>query len=421
MYEKLTLANGVRIAYERMEHVRTASVGIWVSTGSRNETAAENGAAHFIEHMLFKGTRRRTAAQLAEEMDAIGGQVNAFTTRESTCFYARVLDDHLDLAIDLLGDMFFSSSFAPEDIASERGVIKEEIDMYDDEAEDLVTELMFSKSLSETLARPVLGTAESLKRLDREALLSFKERNYIAPGIVIAISGSFSDASLGNIKRLFAQMPVAGALKPEPAGYTGSFAVREKDFEQNHLCLGFKGLHTGSEDRFSMQVLSTILGGGMSSRLFQTIREKHGLCYSIYSFSAAFCDNGIFGVSTALGGETELKALGLILEELERFRQDGITEAELNRAREQSKAGVLMALESTSSRMNRIGFGELMLGRCLSTDELIERYNAVTRESVLTLAQRILKPEELSFSAVGRLRKDEEYRAALALVANTNK
>lgn len=413
MYEKITLENGVRIVYEHMPHVRSACVGIWVGTGSRNEKSTQSGAAHFIEHMLFKGTKTRTAAQLAGEMDAIGGQINAYTTRESTCYYARVLDIHLDKAVELLGDMFFSSNFDPADIDNERGVINEEIDMYDDEPEDMVAERLIFRSFKGQLGRPVLGTPASLKKLGAEQLREFMDENYIAPRVVISLSGSFDMTHLAQIRQLFSAMPERKSRKTRACEYTPSFTLKRKSTEQNHLCLGFRGLPSGDERRFTMQILSSVLGSGMSSRLFQTVREQHGLCYSVYSFNASFKDTGLFGIATALSAETEGRAIELILGELDKFRSGGVTAEELSRAREQSKAGVLMSLESTSSRMNRLGFGELVMGRSLSADELITRYDAVTEDDVLALAQDVLKSEMMSFSAVGRVASPERYRQLL--------
>lgn len=415
MYEKITLKNGVRIVYEHMSQVRTASVGIWIGVGSRYEKRRQNGSAHFIEHMLFKGTEKRTASELAEEMDIIGGQINAFTTREATCFYARVLDTRLESAIDILSDMFFHSKLAAEDVENERGVIFEEIDMYDDAPDDMVSERMMNRCFPGSLGRPVLGTGRSLKGLDAEVIRAFKAENYIAPRIVVALSGSFTAEHLRHIQNLFSPMEKVRGKTPKATAYVPCFTLKRKSTEQNHLCLGFPGLRAGDDARFAMQIMSIILGGGMSSRLFQTVREKNGLCYSIYSFNATFRETGLFGVATALGQETEGRAISLILDELDKLRQEGITHKELERAREQSKASVLMSLESTSSRMNRIGFGELSLGSVPSVDEVISRYDAVTLDDVLALAGRVIVPERMSFSAVGRTRQETQYRTELKM------
>ena len=415
MHEKIVLKNGVRIVHEHMPHVRTVSVGIWVGVGSRFEKLNQNGAAHFIEHMLFKGTQSRTAAELAAEMDSIGGQINAFTTREATCFYARVLDSHVYSAIDLLSDMLFNSKFDTADIDNERGVICEEIDMYDDTPDDMVAERMISRSFPSALGRPVLGTKNTLKKLDSEALRKFMDEHYTPGRIVVALSGNFSQAHLSHIEDLFSALKKVRPKKPKSAEYTPSFTLKRKSIEQNHLCLGFPGISSTDNSRFALQILSTVFGGGMSSRLFQTVREQNGLCYSIYSFNSSFSETGMFAIATALGRDTEQRAVELIMSELEKLRNDGITEDELSRAREQSKAGILMALESTSSRMNRIGFGELHLGGSLSTDKVIELYDQVTLDDIKNLAQLLLDPKSMSFSAVGKVSAEDIYRKALGM------
>ena len=414
MYEKITLPNGARIVFERMEGVRSVSLGIWVGAGSRFERAEEGGSAHFIEHMLFKGTETRTAAQLAEEADALGGQLNAYTTRDNTCFYTRVLDTHLPRAAEVLADMFFHSRFDEADVENEKGVIGEEIDMYEDTPEDVAAENLLAGCFPGALGRPVLGTEETLAGLSGRSLRAFMERTYTAPRIAVALAGSFTDADVDAVARIFAQMPPAEHTEPERSAYAPCLTLREKAVEQNQLVLGFPGLETASEERFAMQLFSNILGGSSSSRLFQTVREKHGLCYSIYSFTAGYQDTGLFAVALAANRQSERRALGLTIDELRRIRDEGVTAAELGRAREQVTASILMSLESSASRMNRLGYGELFLpGGALTPDELIERYEAVTLADVRSLAQRTLDFRRASLSAVGRVADGEEYRAAL--------
>ena len=414
MYEKITLPNGARVVFEWMEGVRSVSLGIWVGAGSRFERAEEGGSAHFIEHMLFKGTATRTAAQLAEEADALGGQLNAYTTRDNTCFYTRVLDTHLPRAAEVLADMFFRSRFDEADVENEKGVIGEEIDMYEDTPEDVAAENLLAGCFPGALGRPVLGTEETLAGLSGRSLRAFMERTYTAPRIAVALAGSFTDADVDAVARIFAQMPPAEHTEPERSAYAPCLTLREKAVEQNQLVLGFPGLETASEERFAMQLFSNILGGSSSSRLFQTVREKHGLCYSIYSFTAGYQDTGLFAVALAANRQSERRALGLTIDELRRIRDEGVTAAELGRAREQVTASILMSLESSASRMNRLGYGELFLPRgALTPDELIERYEAVTLADVRSLAQRTLDFRRASLSAVGRVADGEEYRAAL--------
>jgi predicted Zn-dependent peptidase len=414
MYEKIVLPNGVRILHENIPHVRSVSLGVWIGTGSRNETAQMNGASHFIEHMLFKGTANRTAAELAFIMDAIGGQTNAFTTKECTCFHGRVLDTHLDQLTDVLCDMFFNSKFDESDVKNERGVILEEIDMYEDTPEDLASERLFSSVYKgSALARPILGKKSTLEAMTGETLRAHMAEHYTPDVVVVALSGSYKPEDIKRLEERFSIMTPGPKHRLTKASYTPSFIVRRKSLEQNHLCIAFPGIAVTDKDRFTLQLLSDILGGGMSSRLFQTVRENRGLCYSIYTYGSSYTDTGLFSVYTALGRETEAEALRVIMEELRRFKGDGVTEDELVRAREQVKANVLMGLESTSTRMNRLGRNELYFSHVPDPDEIIARYDAVTAADIRRVAESCLDFEKISFSGVGKVENVDYYRALL--------
>ena len=413
MYEKMTLENGVRIVSEKMSGVKSAAIGIWIGVGSRNEKSVENGAAHFIEHMLFKGTETRSAADLAGLMDGIGGHINAFTTRENTCYYARVPDYHLDTALDVLTDMFFNSNFAEEDVVSERGVILEEIGMYDDSPEEVVVERLFARAFRGPLGRSVLGTPSTLGRMTGESLRAFKESQYIGPRIVISICGNFKVSHLRRLAKSFGKLPNTKPPITREGVYTPVVMTKRKATEQNQLVIAYPGLIIADDDRFALNLLSNIFGGGMSSRLFQSIREKSGLCYSIYTFTSSFQDTGLFGIATALGRDTEFKALTLITEEIDRLLNDGVSDEELVRAREQVKASLALSMESTSSRMNRLGNSELNLGTSLSVDEIIARYDSVSGEDLLKLTRQLIDANNMSFSAVGRVSTDDEYLSIL--------
>ncbi len=414
MVEQITLQNGVRILTEPMAGVRSASLGIWVGAGSRHESAAENGVAHFIEHMVFKGTEKRTAAQIAQEMDSIGGQVNAFTTKESTCFYVRALDTHLAQAIDILCDMFFQSSFRQEDVDTERGVILEEIGMYADNPEDLCSErLAAAVYKGSPLARPILGKPATLKTMTGSSLRAWRDTHYRPDQVVVALAGSFSPAVVEDLKTRFGAMSPVAKRKHKAATFQSAFTLKKKAIEQNHLTLAFPGFPYGHEKRFALQLLSFVLGGGMSSRLWQEVREKRGLCYSVYSYGAGHEDTGLFGIYTALGRETEAQALNAIKSVVTGLVQDGISEEELSRAREQSKASVLMGLESTQSHMSHMGRSALLTGTILTPDEIISSYDSVTREDVLALARTIFDPQSMALSAVGRVETEDYYRNLL--------
>jgi predicted Zn-dependent peptidase len=415
MIELTTLENGVRVLSEHMGEMRSACLGIWEGIGSRHETAQENGCAHFIEHMVFKGTRRRTAADIAREMDAMGGQINAFTSKENTCFYVRALDTHLDQAADVLCDMFFHAAFRQEDVETERGVILEEISMYADNPEDLCTErLSGAVYRGSPLARPILGRPATLKGMTGDTLRAWRDGHYRPEDTVVALTGSFSQELLDALKDRFRAMPPVPRRRTRGAAYRSAVTLKRKATEQNHITLAFPGLPYGDDRRFALQLLSLILGGGMSSRLWQEVREKRGLCYSVYSYGAGHEDTGLFAIYTALGRETEEQALQAIRAVVEELVQNGVTQEELSRAREQSKASVLMGLESTQSRMSHLGRSALLTGRVLSPDEIIAAYDAVTREDLLTLARTVFDPAQAALSAVGRIKDEAYYRNFLA-------
>ena len=409
-----TLPNGVRLVTEHIQTVRSAALGIWVGGGSREEEGAESGAAHFIEHMLFKGTARRTAQDIARETDAIGGQMNAFTTKECTCFYGRVLDDHLPQALDILYDMVYHSSFTQEAVETERGVILEEIDMYEDTPDDLCAEKLAAQVFrGSPLARPILGAKETLEGMTGDFLRDYHRRHYEGHNTVVALAGSFSPAILDDLRQRFSRLP-AGQPRPlVPAAYTPGFVATAKPIEQNHLTLAFPGLDYNSPRRFALQLLSSILGGGVSSRLFQTVREQQGLCYTIYSYGAGHADTGLFCLYTALNRDTEAKALATIRQVVDQLRQEGPTQEELTRAREQSKANVIMGLESTQSRMSHSGRSLLFSGEILTPEQIIAAYDAVTREDVIALAQDLFRWDQASLSAVGQVRTAEEYQSLI--------
>ena len=409
-----TLPNGVRIVTERIDTVRSAALGIWIGGGSREETAAESGAAHFIEHMLFKGTATRSAQDIARETDAIGGQMNAFTTKECTCFYARVLDEHLAQATDILCDMVYHSAFAQSSVETERGVILEEIGMYRDNPEDLCSERLMGAVYKGTpLARPILGKRASLEKMTGAWLREYMRAHYLPGDIAVSLAGSFPELVVEELKARFLALEGGKSLAPRPAGYTPAFTLKKKSIEQNHLTLAFPGLPYGHKKRFVLELLSSMLGGGMSSRLFQEVRERRGLCYSVYTYGAGHAETGVFAIYTALGKETEAQALETICRTIRDFAEHGPTAEELDRARELSKANVLMGLESTQSRMSALGRGTLLQDRPLTTDEVIEAYNAVTAEDVRALARELFDFSRVSLSAVGRVGDEDYYRGLI--------
>ena len=415
MYVKRVLPNGVRLITERINNMRTVSFGIWVGNGSRYEPAELGGVSHFIEHMIFKGTEKRSARHNAIAIDALGGQANAFTDKECTCYYMKVLDSRLKNAVALLADMFLHSRFAQEDLELERGVVLEEIDMYEDSPEDVAVDKLFESCYDGcSLGRPILGTEETLDPMTSETLHKYMREYYRPEDTVVAISGHFTDEDLDYIAELFMEMQGTGRNVITPATYKPSLVLRGKEIEQNHLCLSFPGVSLVSEDRFAMNLLSSILGGGMSSRLFQSVREQNGLCYSIYTFTTPHQDTGLMSIYTGLGEETERRALERILQELHQFCEDGPAKDEISRTREQAKTTLLMGLENTGNRMMTIGRSELIRGEVSKIEDVLAGYDSVTRDDILELARRIFDPAQASLAVVGNPGSEDEYRELLS-------
>ncbi len=415
MYEMITLPNGVRILTQPVPAVRTAAVGIFIGTGSRHEAAKENGAAHFLEHMAFKSTQNRSTDRLAMDIDSIGGQMNAYTTKESTCFYTRCLDLHLPRAIELLGDMLLSGAFLDEEVDTERGVILEEIGMYRDTPEDLVNELLNAAVYKgHSLARPILGTRRTLSAMTGQWLRDYRRSHYLPHNIVISLAGSFTQADVEQLKSLFSSLTPGRKAKAKPAQYHPAVTVRRKAIEQNHLIIGFPAPSFLDSRRYQMTLLSSILGGGVSSRLFQQVREQQGLCYTVYSYISDHEDTGLMGLYTALSPQTEDKALTTMCRVAAELAEHGPTADELDRAREQAKANVLMGLESTQARMSHAGNSMLLRGKVSTPDEILAAYDAVTAQQVRDLAGQVLDFRQASLSAVGRVRTGEDYQTNLA-------
>ena len=409
MHQEIKLPNGARLLTEEVPGARSAALGFFVGAGSRHETAAENGSAHFIEHMLFKGTARRTAADLAMDMDAIGGQINAYTTKENTCFYSRSLDRHLDRALDILSDMLFHSKFAQEDVETERGVILEEIGMYEDTPEDLVAERLSAAVYKGTaLARPILGTQATLSNMTGESLKHWQKTHYRAGNMVAALAGSYTQPQVDEILSLLDTLE-PGTIEQTPAKYKAAVTSRRKNMEQNHLILAFPAMDYLDPRRYQLLMLNSLLGGGCSSRLFQQVREQRGLCYSVYSYVADHEDVGLNGIYTAVNPEQEGETLAIIRSILEDLAEHGPTQEELDRVREQATAGLLLGSESIQSRMSHLGNAALLYRKVLEVDEIIERYNAVSREQLRTLAGEMFNWNNASLSAVGKVKTIAEY------------
>ncbi|MCP2256911.1 putative Zn-dependent peptidase [Streptoalloteichus tenebrarius] len=402
------LPGGLRVITERIPGVRSASVGVWVGVGSRDETPSVAGAAHYLEHLLFKGTARRSAVQIAEEMDAVGGELNAFTAKEHTCYYAHVLDSDLPLAVDLLTDVVFDAVCAPQDMETERGVVLEEIAMRDDDPEDLLHDAFCTALLGDhPLGRPVLGSEESISAMSRDALYRFYRRRYALPTMVVAAAGNLEHAQVLRLVRAALGDRLAGDAAPAPprrgrARVVGArrLSLHTDDTEQAHLMLGVRSLDRHDERRFALGVLNAALGGGMSSRLFQEVRERRGLAYSVYSSVASYADTGSLAVYAGCQPERLGDVAGVVRAVLAEVAAHGLSEAEVARGRGQLRGGLVLGLEDTGSRMSRIGKGELNYADHLTVEQTLERIDAVTSEQVAELARELLR-RPLSAAVVG--------------------
>lgn len=404
MFHKEELSNGLRVVTEEIANVHSVALGVWVKTGSRNELPALQGVSHFLEHMMFKGTGRRTARRIAEELDEVGGQLNAFTTKEYTCYYTKILTEHTELGLDILGDMLFHSNMDPREIEKEKNVIIEEIKMYEDSPDELVHDL-FAQAVWEghPLGRAILGTSSTVQQLDHAQIIEYYHQHYTADQIVVAAAGSLKHAQLMRlIEPLFAAVP-RGHVRNQDAVPVPKVRVSmtSKDTEQVQVCLGAPGLAQDDKRIYPLQVLNNVLGGGLSSRLFQEIREERGLAYSIYSYHSAYKDTGLFTVYAGTSPHTLAPVLELILQQLAGIKQKGITSEELQRTKQQVRGNLLMGLENITNRMSRLGKTELCHHRVITTEEVLERIEAVTHQDIQELVEIIFQPGQLALTTIG--------------------
>lgn len=404
MFNLVTMDNYTQILTETVPHVRSISIGFFVDIGSRYEQPDINGSSHFIEHLMFKGTRRRTAKDIAEELDAVGGQLNAFTTKEYTCYYARVLDEHFDLAVDLLSDMLFESKFDPSDIDRERNVIIEEIKMYEDTPDELVHDI-FASSIwrGHSLGQPIIGTADVINSLSRDRLYDHYKTHYNPGRMIVAVAGNIShDAVISKLRGIFEGKE--GKEHPRQVNTPATqqqIICRSKETEQVHLIVGAPGLKLDHENIYVMQIINTILGGGLSSRLFQEIREQRGLVYSVYSYHSSYHDTGLFGVYAGLSKQNVDEVLALIFKQVKDIQVNGVREEELHRAKEQLKGNLFLSLENVNTRMSRLGKSQLYLGKVVTPEEIINKVNRVTIGGIQELAREVLDPRGFSLASIG--------------------
>lgn len=410
IYKKTVLVNGVTLLTEKMDVVRSVAMGIIVGAGSGLEEGSHAGISHFIEHMAFKGTKKRTAFDIASELDAIGGKMNAYTSKELTTYYAVVLDRHLDVAVDVLSDIFTNSIYDPKEMELEKGVIAEEIKMYEDTPDELIhdffTEVIYH---GHPLGRPTIGSEGTVRSINRDNILDYIKTLYTPDNTIIALAGNIEhEEAVKMIAPVFSSMkgsfPKAARSIPT---IRKESKLKKKKTEQVHICLGTLGPSQLDEDRYAFSVLDTVLGGSMSSRLFQEVREKRGLAYSIFSYNAALKDCGLYIVYAGTSKESFKKVVDLTIEEFNKIKKSGITKEEMERSKEHMKGSLVLGLESTSSRMGWLAKSQFYYDRVITVDEIFEKIDRVTSDDIINIAGKYLKDEYLTLTAIGDIDESE--------------
>jgi predicted Zn-dependent peptidase len=408
MFIKENLENGIPVVMESFKTVRSVAVGVWVKVGSRHEKPEENGISHFLEHMFFKGTKKRGTKDIAIEIDSIGGDLNAFTSRENTAFYIKVLDEHIESGLDLLSDIFVHSVFPEDEIEKEKKIIKEEIKMVEDTPDDYVHDL-FNKTVwgDEGLGQPILGRRDTIASFTRESILGHIRQYYGTRDIVISCAGNFSsDEMLGLLNRKFGGLRHGTEPKKgQPPVFRQALNVVPKEMAEAHLCIGVPSISQVSEERYALFVLNTILGAGVSSRLFQEIRERRGLAYSVYSYTSSYLDTGLWGVYAGVSKKRVREVAELVIQELLGLK-DSVTDVELQRAKNHLKGNLILGLESTSSRMNNIARQEMYFGKYIPPDEIIKAVNHVSMRQIQSLAERLITKDCFAVTVYGPVQKN---------------
>jgi predicted Zn-dependent peptidase len=415
---RAVLANGVRLATERMPHVRSVAIGIWLTRGSRHEPTESMGIAHFVEHMLFKGTPGRSAEEIAQQVDSIGGQIDAFTSKEYAGYYLKVLDEHLPLAVDILADLISNPLMADDDIEKEKKVILEEIKMVEDTPDDLVHEIFAEGFWSgHPLGRPILGTPASVNALDRDTILRYFKDTYVAGNFVVVAVGNLEhDHVQGLLERALAHIPHTGSEAAHtPPVIASTIQIRKKDLEQSHVVFGMPALPQHHPERYAGYALNTTLGGSMSSRLFQNVREKRGLAYAVFSGLSSYQDAGALSIYAGCGNEAVAELIDVVVAELRQMKAGGIDAVELRRAKDHLKGSLMLGLESTSSRMSHLARQEMYRDRTDGLDEMLAAIERVSAEDVLRLADRFFANGSLAVTVLGNVNGLKVTQEHLAL------
>lgn len=413
MYKRHKLNNNLKIIYEYVPYVKSISIGVYIKSGSRFENKVNNGISHFIEHMLFKGTKNRSSKRISEEIEEIGGQLNAFTARESTCFYVKVLDSHFDKGIDILSDMILNSNFSSEEIEKEKSVIIEEINMYEDMPEDLVSDLQFKALWGEdTLAYPILGSVESVSSLTRETILEYYSSRYTPNNTVISVVGNFNeDTFINEIEKKFSKWSEGNSYSNinDIPKFHNEYRVKNKPVEQVHVALTLKGLESGSKDMYAFLALNNYFGGGTSSRLFQSVREDKGYVYTIYSFPSSYKNTGIFTIYFACNKNFVGDSIELVKKEIQNIYINKISEENVNKLKEQLKGNYILGLEGISNIMFGIGKAELILNRVYTQEEILDKIDSITKKDIDNVIEYIFKDGIISGAAVGKNINEEDF------------
>lgn len=403
--EMLTLSNGVRIVTEKVPGVKSVALGIWVGSGSRMEMPGEEGISHFIEHLLFKGTKKRSARDIAEALDDVGGQLNAFTAKEMTCYYAKVMEEHLPLAVDVLSDMFFNASFEIESMEKERSVIKEEIAMYEDSPSDYIHDFFIETAWPDVpLGKGILGTGSSLDEIDSSKVKAYIGRQYVPEKVVIAVAGALNHHKTQRLLQpIFEAMESRPtiALVPAPQDLSGLTRHLTRETGQVQICLGTQGLNLDDERMYALYLMNNILGGGLSSRLVQTIREDRGWAYSVYSYNSAFRDAGLFAFYAGTAPATAEPVVDMFYQTMRDLKKDGVTEKEFERARQQARGSLFMGMESITGRMNRLGRNLLLLDRVIPPEETMDKIFAVQKKEIQELARDLFEGRPQVLATIG--------------------
>jgi predicted Zn-dependent peptidase len=418
MFLRKTLSNGIRVIAQPLMHFKSVSIGVWIKTGSACETDEENGISHFIEHMVFKGTEKRSAKQIAADMDKIGGQINAFTSKECTCFHAKVMSEKIDIAVDVLSDIVSHSVFDPAEMDKEKGVVIEEINMSNDNPEDLAHEMMsVTYFTGNPLSKTILGTAENIKKFCRNDIIKYMNTHYFPENMVISVAGNFEENALFDLlEKHFSgymndHMERPSEICAEALHAEKRFMAIKREIEQIHICLAMPGYAYEDKKRYPLSVLNNVLGGSMSSRLFQKIREEKGMAYSVFSYPSVYTKSGMFSVYAGTSAAYAEEVTTLIIKELQKLKDEGVPEEEYLQSKEQLRGNYILSIESTSSIMNNIGKSLLLLNEVKSDDEVIAELDSVTLKDTNDVMHEVFTLDKLTSVYVGNVQDEEKFKA----------